>query len=326
MIWGGYNFDATLKIQKDGTVFLPFAGVLKLAGLREGELAPVVQRKVSTVFTGSVQSSASLFSANPIRIYVTGYANAPGIYEGYPGEGAFAFLKRAGGVDPARGSYLNIQLLRAGQTVARIDLYELLASGRQPSLSLQSGDTLHVALRGPVVTVKGLVGVEAEFELGQAGRTLLQLAELAGADPTATQVRLERVRSGNRTAEIITLANDAWRNMPLQAGDAIEFLRSDKVESIYVRINGEHDGASELVLPKGATLADALARVSPNAWSRVNQSFVVREDIRQAQIVFKSMAARQIEQTILGARSASVDEARSAKGRSRPAAGLGQAP
>lgn len=310
MIWGGYSYDAALKIQKDGSVFLPFAGVMKLAGLRESELAAFVQRRVATVFTGSVHASAALLSANPVRVYVTGYAGAPGIYEGYPGEGVFAFLKRAGGVDAVRGAYTDIKLLRGGQPMAVIDLYELLANGRQPALALQSGDTIHVALRGPTVQVRGMVNVEAEYELGQPARTLGQLATLAGADVTANQARIERITTGVKTVELLPLSGDGWRSVALQPGDAVHFGRTDRTESIYVRITGEHEGASELILPRGATLADALARIEPNGWSRLNDSYVVREDIRQAQIAYKSMAARQIEQTILRARSASIEEAR----------------
>lgn len=310
MLWGGYTYDAALKVQKDGTIFLPFAGVLRLAGLRESELPATVQRRIASVFTGNVHASATLLSANPVRVYVTGYAVAPGIYEGYPGEGVFAFLKRAGGLDPLRGAYTQVQVLRGGQTLASVDLYELLANGRQPALALQSGDTIHVALRGPTVQVRGLVNVEAEVELGTPARTLGQLAALAGADATANQVRIERVTAGVRTAQLMPLEGEGWKAMALQPGDAVQFGRTDRTESIYVRVAGEHEGASELVLPRGATLADALARIRTNAWSRLDDSFVVREDIRQAQIAYKSMAARQIEQTILRARSASIDEAR----------------
>ncbi len=308
MLWGGYSFDAVLKVQKDGTIFLPFAGIVRLAGAREAELPEVLRRKLAGVFTSNVQSSATLASANPVRVTVTGYAGLPGIYEGYPGEGVFAFLKRAGGVDLRQGAFTDVQVIRGGQVAAHIDLYDLLASGREPSLFLQSGDVLHVSLRGPTVTLHGAVNVEAEFELGNGRGTLGDVVALAGLRSSASQVRISRNVRGHTTAVLVAL-DDAWKQQPLQPGDDVEFLQDERADSIYVQVRGEHDGASQLVLPRGATLGDALRLVKANEFSLPADAYVEREEIRQAQIAYKTVAARQIEQTILGARSQSVEEA-----------------
>ena len=308
MLWGGYTYDAVLKVQKDGTLFLPFAGIVRMAGVRESELPDVLRRKLSGVFTSNVQSSATLASANPVRVTVTGYAGLPGIYEGYPGEGVFAFLKRAGGVDLHQGAFTDVQLIRGGTTVAHIDLYELLANGREPSAYLQSGDVLHVGLRGPTVMVHGAVNVEAEFELGNGRTALGDIVALSGLRSNASQARISRNVHGRTTAVLVSL-DDGWKQQVLQPGDDVEFLQDERADSIYVQVRGEQDGASQLVLPRGATLADALRLVKGNDYSQLDEAYVEREEIRQAQIAYKTVAARQIEQTILGARSQSVEEA-----------------
>lgn len=309
MLWGGYNFDSTLKVQKDGTVFLPFAGVLKVGGVHERELPDLVHHKIANVFTSSVQSSATLASANPIRVTVTGYAAAPGIYDGYPGEGVFAFLKRAGGVDLARGAFTDVTVLRGGKPVVRVDLYELLASGAQIPVNLQTGDVLHVGLRGPTVALRGAVNVEAEYELGDGRATLGEVARYAGVRSFASAARVLRNQRGRTSAQMLSLEGD-WKGFQLNPGDSVEFLQDERADSMFVQIRGEHDGASEMVLPRGATLADALAKVTTNRFSDLEQAYITRDEIRAAQIAYKTTAARQIEQTILGARSATVDEAR----------------
>ena len=308
MIWGGYTYDAVLRVQKDGTIFLPFAGIVRMAGVRESELPEVLRRKLAGVFTANVQSSATLASANPVRITVTGYAGLPGIYEGFPGEGVFAFLKRAGGVDLRQGAFTDVQLIRGGAIIAHVDLYDLLANGREPSVYLQSGDVLHVSLRGPTVMVHGAVNVEAEFELGNGRGTLGDIVALSGVRSNASLARISRNVHGRTTAVLVSL-DDAWKQQPLKPGDDVEFLQDERADSIYVQVRGEQDGASQLVLPRGATLADALRLVKGNEFSLMGDAYVEREEIRQAQIAYKTVAARQIEQTILGARSQSVEEA-----------------
>lgn len=47
----------------------------------------------------------------------------PGRYTALPGDPVLSLLDKAGGIDPVRGSYRSIRLLRGGAAVSDLDLY-----------------------------------------------------------------------------------------------------------------------------------------------------------------------------------------------------------
>ena len=66
-------------------------------------------------------------------VLVTGAVPRPGRYAGIPSDSALVFLDQAGGIDARTGSYRHVQLLRGGQVVAELDLYDFLLRGTLPT-------------------------------------------------------------------------------------------------------------------------------------------------------------------------------------------------
>jgi hypothetical protein len=152
-------------------------------------------------------------------------------------------------------------VLRGGQPHARVDLYRFLLDGQIQPLQLQDGDTIVVAPRKHTVQVGGEVLNPYVFEFAQPEIRADELLAIARPRPGATHLSIVRKIGAERRSEYHPLA-DAGR-VTIQDGDEVT-LTSDKYPgTILVRIEGAHLGERTLVLPYGATLEDALARLRP---------------------------------------------------------------
>ncbi len=121
-IWGSFSFEAVQIIDPQGNVFVPNVGPVRLAGVRNNELNDVVGAAVRRVYRDNVDVYASLETSQPVRLFVTGFVRSPGQYPGAAAESVLGYLARAGGIDPSRGSYIDVKLLRSGEERASFDL------------------------------------------------------------------------------------------------------------------------------------------------------------------------------------------------------------
>ena len=122
-IWGARTYDDVLVVDQQGNLFLPEVGPIHVAGLRQARLLSTVKQAIGRVFTDNVQVYVNLQSAQPVAVYVTGFVNSPGRYAGGSLDSIMSFIDRAGGIDPARGSYRHIEVIRNRKIVEKLDLY-----------------------------------------------------------------------------------------------------------------------------------------------------------------------------------------------------------
>src|SRR5262249_28045378 len=128
-VWGGYDADTTSAVDPDGNVFLQGVGPIRVAGAAASDLQAVIERAVSPVFTQRVYVYAVLITTHRVAVFVAGYVRKPGRYTGGASDSVLDYLVRAGGVDPSRGSYRDIVVVRRDQVLAGVDLYRFLIAG-----------------------------------------------------------------------------------------------------------------------------------------------------------------------------------------------------
>jgi protein involved in polysaccharide export with SLBB domain len=105
-MWGALNYEAVQVVDAQGNIFVPNAGPIHIRGVRNQDLNQRVDEQIKRTFKANVGVYATLESAQPVRVFVTGYVRAPGLYGGLSSDSVLGFLDRAGGIDPDRGSYL----------------------------------------------------------------------------------------------------------------------------------------------------------------------------------------------------------------------------
>ncbi|HZF76421.1 MAG TPA: SLBB domain-containing protein, partial [Acetobacteraceae bacterium] len=206
------------------------------------------------------QVYATLLSVGRIGTFVTGFVRGPGRHIGAGQDSVLEYLARAGGVDPARGSYRDIAVNRGGRTIARIDLYRFLLNGELPRITLQENDTIVVPPQGALVGADGAVRNNYLFEV--AGRAMpgAELIRLASPLPAATNVAIRGTRQGRPFARYVTIRELA--GMQLMDQDVATFITDAPAQTVRVMVEGSRIGPSVLITDRTTSLCSVLDHVA----------------------------------------------------------------
>ncbi len=306
-MWGAFNHEATQVVDAQGNLFIPSVGPVRVLGVRNAELNAQVEAHVKRTFRANVGVYATLQAAQPVKIYVTGFVKAPGLYAGLSSDSVLYYLDRAGGIDPDRGSYLEVDVLRGGRPHAKVNLYRFLLDGAIASLQLRDGDTVVALPRKHIVQVGGEVLNPYIFEFADARISAVDLLSLARPRPGATHLSIVRKIGAQRRSEYHPVA--AAPQVTIEDGDEVN-LTSDKFPgTILVRVEGANLSERTLVLPYGARLKDALERVRPAPQANVAALQLFRRSVAERQKALMDNALRGLETYALTSRSATSEEA-----------------
>jgi protein involved in polysaccharide export with SLBB domain len=306
-MWGAFTYEAVQFVDPQGNVFLPNVGPIRVAGVRNAELNDVVRSAVRQVYRQNVDVYASLEESQPVRVFVTGFVRAPGRYPGVSGESLLGFLTRAGGIDPERGSYIDIRLLRGGEERASFNLYDFLIDGRLDSAQLQDGDTIVVSGRHNAARVTGDVFNAYGFEFRGERIAATDLLALARQRPSATHVSIVHRVGTRQFAEYYAISE--LDGVTLAAGDEMAVVSDRMVSTILVRVDGAIDSSRVLTLPYGSRLRDALARVTPLPEAQPDAVQLYRASVAERQREMLEVSLRVLETHALTSRSATSEEA-----------------
>jgi protein involved in polysaccharide export with SLBB domain len=306
-MWGAFNFEAPQVVDAHGNIFIPNVGPVAVRGVRNADLNREVALQVKRVFRANVGVYATLESAQPVKVYVTGFVRAPGLYPGLSSDSVLYYLDRAGGIDPARGSYLDVDVLRGGRPVASINLYRFLLEGRIDTLQLQEGDTIVAQPRRHTVQVGGEVHNPYIFEFKKPTVSGVELLAVARPKPGATFMSIVRQIGPDRRAEYHPLSNAP--NITIEDGDEVTLTADKYPGTILVRVEGAQLGQQALVLPFGAKLEDALALVKPAPQANIAAVQLFRPAVAARQKELIEVSLRSLETYALTARSATSEEA-----------------
>lgn len=307
-LWGGLEYDTVLTVDPQGNIFLPQVGPVKVLGTTNKNLQRVVQAAMRKVFRSNVFSYASLAAAQPVRVFVGGYVNRPGLYNGTSMDSLLQYLDQAGGIDADRGSFLDVQVKRGEQLRASVNLYDFLLQGKIPLVQLADGDVIFIPARQHTVKVAGLAENAKRFEFSGKTLTVTELEALAKPKARATHVRVIRNTGTVKNVEYYALA--AANEVMVGDGDEVEFTADKKPGTITVRVEGEHLSAQEYVLPYGARVGDLMKKIEFSERSDTPSIQLFRESVRARQKAMLEAALKSLENTVLTARSGTSEEAR----------------
>ena len=306
-LWGAYEIEEQLTVDAQGNIFIPRVGPVNVLNVRNDKLNKVIQTKVKRIYKKNVNVYANLESAQPVKVFVTGYVKQPGLYDGLSSDSVLYYLDKAGGIDPARGSFLDVQVLRGGKPRHQLNLYNFLLKGEMAPVQFVDGDTVVVGARRHTVLVEGLVENPFRFEFSEALVSLDNVLSLAHSNPEATNVRVVRNLGSVRNVDYYSLGQ--VRGVKVYDGDEVIVTADKKPGTIAVRVEGEHGGKQEFILPYGTTFGVLLNKISFNTRSNRSAVQLFRRSVKDRQKVMLESSLQSLQASVLTARSATNEEA-----------------
>ena len=167
-------------IADDGTIFYPYAGSLKIAGMTVREVRDALEKRLSRVIE-RVQLDVRVAVFRSQRVYVVGEVKAPGLQpiNDIP-MNILEAVNRAGGFSD-EADHGNVLLTRKGQTY-RVDVQALYDNGDvSQNVMLQPGDIVNVPDRkSNKIFVLGEVLRPGSFIMNKRRSTLAEALSDAG--------------------------------------------------------------------------------------------------------------------------------------------------
>jgi len=193
-IWGQVNFSASLRISREGEIYLPKVGTVHVAGLTIGAAQDHLREAMTRIYR-NFELTMDLGEIHSIQIYVTGMVRQPGEYTVSALNTLVDAVFACGGPSLS-GSMRHVQLKRNGQILTDFDIYELLIKGdKTGDRQLQPGDVLYIPAAGPQVAIFGSVRRPAIYEL-RGDQSLADLLEAAGgrtAIAAGSSIAIDRI-------------------------------------------------------------------------------------------------------------------------------------
>jgi len=306
-LWGAFTFDGALQVDPKGNIFLPNVGPVKVAGVSNSNLNALVTQKVKQVYQANVNVYASLLQAQPVKVYVTGFVRSPGLYGGVTSDSLLNYLIKAGGVDPDRGSYVDITIKRGNRVRSSINLYDFLLNGKLGLSQFADGDTIVVGPRQHTFSVQGDVFNSYDFEFRNSAIPVTEALSWARPKPGATNITIIRQQGLQKRSEYYPI-NTAPGRM-LQDGDTLIVSTDRYAGTIQVRVEGAHSGEHAMVLPYGASMREVLAKIRPNSMSQLNAIQLYRPSVAKRQKEMLDLSLQKLEEASLSAQSSTKEEA-----------------
>lgn len=305
---GSVEGSADFTVDRNGEIFLPQVGRIKLLGVRNRDLRSRVAEAVGLKYRG-FEVTASIKRLHGIRVYVTGFANNPGAYNLNSLSTLVNAILAAGGPN-AGGSFRTIKLYRNGNEVRDFDLYDFLRRGNNAQDAvLENEDVLFIPPVGQQIAIVGSVNEEAIYEAlpGETLQTVLAYA--GGPNQMGDSSRLivyaldEKNTVGSREVVLRDIAA-----APVRGGDIVQVLSEGSLmhplerQSVVVRLEGEVNRPGNYFVAPNTPLSTVIQMaggLSPRAY--VYGTRLSRESVRIQQRMGYREAINQLEVTLASA-------------------------
>jgi protein involved in polysaccharide export with SLBB domain len=265
-VWGSTSAEATVSIDRQGSISFPKLGTLKLAGVKAGQMDAVVKAFFSK-FYKNIEVSVSLGKLRKITVFVVGQARNPGSYS-LTGQSTLTSALFASGGPNTSGSLRRLQLKRQGQTVAEFDLYNFLGNGDKSSdVKLQDGDVLLYPKAVGYMALLGKLNTQAVFEVKGDKDILAEYISLAGGLPVTADPRratLDRIQPGSdqpRSIQDLSLAGAGQQTL-VTNGDVLTVAAIVPELANAVTLRGAVAQPTRMAWRQGIRVSDIISKKS----------------------------------------------------------------
>ncbi|GAB3230313.1 SLBB domain-containing protein [Algoriphagus aestuariicola] len=252
-------YEAT--VNPDGFILLDNIGPVPVSGKSIEAATEIIKNRVGRFYPGLSGSNPNTFlqvtlgNVRTIKVHILGEVRLPGTFTLSAFSTAFNALYAAGGPNE-NGTMRAIKLVRNGQTVAEIDIYDLLIKGTANlDVQLQDQDVILVSPFLSRVKVNGEVKRPMTFEIGEED-TFEDLLDYAGGFTDVAfkdRVAISRITGNQRS--VSDVYQSQFGMFILKGGDEITVSRILDRYSNRVQIKGAVYREGIFALSEGLTLS-----------------------------------------------------------------------
>ncbi|SMO88027.1 protein involved in polysaccharide export, contains SLBB domain of the beta-grasp fold [Saccharicrinis carchari] len=226
-VWGASQQSYQLQVDRSGNINIPNIGPISVGGLSLETATKKIKSKLVLIYRDLEASTPRTFASvnigdiKPINVNVIGEVFAPGTYTLSGASTLFNALYLAGGPNPS-GSFREIKLLRDGNVISRLDVYDYLINGNSAvNVRLRDADVILVSPYIKRVVMEGELKRTGLFE-AKDGETVKDIINFAGGfteDAYTHRLQLYR-KTGRDMLFKDVLLNDA-NIIGINNGDSI---------------------------------------------------------------------------------------------------------
>lgn len=227
----------TLKIDRDGKIYIPRLGVFYVWGLSITGVKEVINNAMAQKFKGYALE-VTLGNLREFPVYVSGFVKEPGLVLATGVSSIMDILSLAGGVEKS-GSLRKIVIRRNDRGTVkeiRVDLYDLFIEGKPLDTVVREGDAILVDSVRSTSGITGGVKRPAIYELEGEKTTVRELIAYAGGVlPSVYRPGVKIFRYTENTLQVLegTMDDAAFLDKPLQSGDFVQ------IEGMYNLVENE---------------------------------------------------------------------------------------
>lgn len=226
-IWGASETTIRQTISPEGTILVSGLGPVQLSGMTVKDANAYLQREFSKIYSGisgtdpNSQIKLTLGDIRTIQINIMGEVTVPGTYTLSSFSSVFHALYRAGGVNRI-GSLRSIKVVRNGNTIADLDVYDFIMKGKMTDdIRLQEGDVIIVNPYESLVQIKGKVKRPMFYEMKPTETVATILKYAGGFTGDAYKKAVRIIRKSGREHQVYNVDEMDYSVFRLDDGDLI---------------------------------------------------------------------------------------------------------
>lgn len=227
-VWGASQTTIRQTISPEGSVLVDNLGPVYLNGKTVKEANNYLMQEFAKIYAGvsgstpNTQIKLTLGDIRSIQVNVMGEVVAPGTYTLSSFASVFHALYCAGGVNQI-GSLRTIKVVREGNVIAELDVYDFLMKGKMnDDIRLEDGDVIIVNPYQSLVRILGKVKRPMFYEM-KPNETIATLLKFAGSftgDAYKKAIRVHRKSSG-REQQIFNVDEMDYSVFRVDDGDVL---------------------------------------------------------------------------------------------------------
>lgn len=292
-IYGYSEASHKLTVSPEGNINIPNIGVVSVAGSTIESASTRIRNSLSSIYSGINNGTTSvnitIGNIRSIKVILTGEIVKPGTYTLPSVASAFNALYASGG-PTENGTMRDIRIIRNGQVLSTLDVYDFLVDGSLTNnITLQDQDVIFVPPYSKRVEMIGQVKRPALFEL-KDGETFNDLLKYAGGfTEYAYQDRIQVLKNTDKERRIEDLLSSQFSQYEPQSGDTFTITRILERFENRVSISGAVFRPGNYELSPGLTLSMLIKKadgVKEDAFLNLGYITRLKPDLQTEQVTF----------------------------------------